>query len=308
MRDEIVAGDASHGLDPSGHPMACSMFGLRASMTAETGQRIVRVMGILQVLDDLPDSITQRPGRIWNVFARSLGEQGAAGRTALAWRWALTGGCPSPVALSAPTGERPGRDELLAEAGALAELGSPGADPDGQVMHARFVLQWLTGELDALPLWNGGPESPHVTDGADYAPPRADVEEVYGWSLLARQRYLWLGETAPAIASHGFGWAFGTMQLLAWVCGEAAEGPLTSLRVTGRPSLYQVALDVRRAMTVLMRAREEGQPTGTGRMEAIMETFLWLAGWNPVPPVDEHGHGAFENCSPAGAGSTLTEC
>jgi hypothetical protein len=31
-------------------------------------------------------------------------------------------------------------------------------------MHARFVLQWLAGELDALPLWNGGPSDPHITD------------------------------------------------------------------------------------------------------------------------------------------------
>lgn len=27
-----------------------------------------------------------------------------------------------------------------------------------------------------------------------------------------------------------------------------------------------------------------------------METFLWLAGWNRLPPVDRHGHCAFEDC------------
>jgi hypothetical protein len=64
------------------------------------GRRIVRVVGILQLLDELPEAIAQRPGRIWNVFARSLGEQGAGGRTALAWRWALTGTCPSPITLT----------------------------------------------------------------------------------------------------------------------------------------------------------------------------------------------------------------
>jgi hypothetical protein len=262
-------------------------------MTAGTGQRIVRNVGLLQLLDDLPGSVVQRPGRIWNVFARSLGEQGAAGRTALAWRWALTGACPSPITLSSATGKPPARDELLVEAGAQAELAGLGADPGGQVMHARCVLQWLAGELDALPLWNGGPNGPHVTDGADYARPRADIEQVYGWSLLARQRYPWPGEAASASSCYGFGWAFGMMQLLAWVCAEAAEGPLTGLRVTGRPSLYHVALDTRRAMTALLHAREDGEPTGTGRMEAIMETFLWLAGWNPAPPADEHGRGAF---------------
>jgi hypothetical protein len=68
------------------------------------------------------------------------------------------------------------------------------------------------------------------------------------------------------------------------------------MRVAGRPSLYQVSLDTRRAMTGLLHAREDGQPAGTGRLEAIMETFLWLAGWNPLPPVDRHGHTASEDC------------
>lgn len=275
-------------------------------MTARSRQRIVWDVGIPQLLDDLPGSIAQRPGRCWNVFARSLGEQGAGGRTALAWRWALTGACPSPITLSLPPGKPPGRDELLAEAGAQAELSGPEADPGGQVMHARFVLQWLAGELDALPLWNGGLDGPHVMDGADYAHPRADIEQVYGWSLLARQRYPWQGEGASAASCYGFGWAFGMMQLLAWVCAEVAKGPLTGLRVTGRPSLYHVALDSRRAMTALLHAREEGQPVGLGRMEAVMETVLWLAGWNTAPPADEHGRGAFERRLTPASGHRLS--
>jgi hypothetical protein len=265
-------------------------------MTVVISRRIVRVVGILQLLDELPKAVVQRSGRIWNVFARSLGEQGADGRTALAWWWSLTGACPSPVTLSPPAGRLPGRGELLAEAEAAAELDRPGTDPGGQVMHARFVLQWLAGELDALPLWNGGPKNQHVSDGAEYPHTRAEIEEVHDWALLARLRYPWPGESAPDLASLGFGWAFGATQLLAWACGEAAEGPLSSTRVTGRPTLYQVSLDIRRAMTGLIHAREDGQPTGTGRMEAIMETFLWLAGWNLLPPVDRHGHAAFEDC------------
>ena len=86
------------------------------------------------------------------------------------------------------------------------------------------------------------------------------------------------------------------MQLLGWTCGETDEGPLAGTRAPGRPSLYQVSLDVRRAMTALLHAREDRQPTAIGRLEAIIETFLWLAGWNPLPPVDRHGHAAFEDC------------
>src|ERR1035441_6570354 len=37
------------------------------AMTVLTGRRFVRVVGILQFLEDTPEAIEQRPGRIWNV-------------------------------------------------------------------------------------------------------------------------------------------------------------------------------------------------------------------------------------------------
>ena len=55
---------------------------------------MVRSMGMLQLLDGLPDAATRSPAQVWSVLARSIGEQGADGRTALAWRWALTGTVP----------------------------------------------------------------------------------------------------------------------------------------------------------------------------------------------------------------------
>lgn len=268
------------------------------AVTVVSARRIVRAVGILELLDHLPEAIAQSPGRLWNVFARSLGEQGADGRTALAWRWAPTGACPAPVSLSSPLGRPPLRDELLGEAGAPAELAEPGKDPSGQVMHARLVLRWLAGELDAVPLWNGGPKNLHVTDGADYAHTPAEVEDAYFWVGVARWRYPWPDASSPAAAWRGAGWAYGIEQLLNWVCGETAEGPLTGLPIpAGRPTLYQVSLDNRRAMTAVGRAREAGQPLVAARMEAMMETFLWLAGWNPLPPIDRHGHAAFEDCA-----------
>jgi hypothetical protein len=59
-------------------------------------------MGIVQLLEEMQEAITRSPEQLWSVLARSLGEQGASGRTALAWRWALSGNCPSrPSAMSA---------------------------------------------------------------------------------------------------------------------------------------------------------------------------------------------------------------
>jgi hypothetical protein len=106
-------------------------------------------VGVVDLLDHLPEAVGPPSATVWSVLARSLGEQGADGRTALAWRWALTGTCPS---LSVAPGRPPSRDELLSEAEKPGQLGPADADPGGQVMHARFVLQWLAGALPALPL------------------------------------------------------------------------------------------------------------------------------------------------------------
>jgi hypothetical protein len=251
-------------------------------------------MGILQVLDQLPEAVTRSPVQVWSVLARSLGEQGADGRTALAWRWALTGACPSPVTLTSALDRPPVRAEILAEAEARAELTKQAIDPGGQVMQARFVLQWLTGQIDALPLWNGGPNDLNVSDGASYPHPRAEIEEMYSRALLAEERHPWYDASAPVADRMAFGWARGAVDLLAWVCGEASEGPLTGKRVSGRPALYEVSQDAARGMTGALLARAVGDFMRLSRMESLMEGFLWLSGWRATSPIDRQGTRMFE--------------
>jgi len=79
-------------------------------------------------------------------------------------------------------------------------------------------------------------------------------------------------------------------------CGEASEGPLSGRRVFGRPALREVSLDACRAMTGIDLARDAGDSFRAGRLESLMETFLWLAGWSALPPVDRHGHAGLEDC------------
>jgi hypothetical protein len=237
-------------------------------------------MGILQVLDELPQAVTRPPAQVWSVLARSLGEQGADGRTALAWRWVLTGACPSPVTLMSALDRPPSRAEILGEAQAQAELTHQRIDPGGQVMQARFVLQWLTGQIDALPLWNGAPKDLNVSDGAPYPHPPAEIEEMYSRALLAEERHPWCDPSAPVADRMAFGRARGAIDLLAWVCGEALEGPLARERVSGRPTLYKVSRDTCRGMSGVQLARESGDLMRASRMESLMETFLWLAGWS----------------------------
>jgi hypothetical protein len=243
-------------------------------------------MSILKVLDGLPEAVTRSPAQVWSVLARSLGEQGADGRTGLAWRWVLTGACPSPVALTSALDRPPVRPEILAEAEAKAELTRQTIDPGGQVMQARFVLQWLAGEIEALPLWNGGPNGSNVSNGAPYPHLWAEIEEMYSRALLVEERHPWCDTSAPIADRIAFGRARGAIDLLAWVCGEIPEGPLTGNRVPGRPTLYDISLDNCRAMRGVWLARQANDPMRASRMESLMETFLWLTGWNPLPPLD----------------------
>ena len=250
-------------------------------------------MGVLQLLDELPEAIARPPAPLWLVMARSLGEQGGAGRTALAWRWALTGACPSPVTLTRAPGRPPDRGELLGEAGAQAELARPGADPGDQVMLARSVLEWLAGTVDALPLRSAGDSEPDPAGGAAFARDQAQLAAAHSWALLGRHRYSRSDGPGPASGRQAFAWALGTLELLAWAGGEASGGrPLG-----GPPTLGQVAREVGRGMTGIRLAREARDLTRARRVEAVMETFLWLAGWSPQPPVDRHGHGTFEDCA-----------
>lgn len=269
------------------------MVGLKA--TRYSG--IVPGVGVVDLLDHLPDSVAPAPGTVWSVLTRSLGEQGADGRTALAWRWALTGMSPSPVTLARAPGTPPSRRDLLAEAESNAQVGHADADPGGQLMHARFVLQWLAGDLPALPLWNGGPNNRHVTDGVDIPRSPSEVDDVCSWALVAQWRSPRLAQAATAASLRMRGQSDGIVQLLEWASGITAQSPLTRRSVAGRPSLYQLSLDAMHAMASLEEARKEGAFAVAGRMEGIMEIFAWLAGWEPDPPVDLHGHLATEDCA-----------
>jgi hypothetical protein len=257
-------------------------------------------MGVLQLLDELPEAITRPPSPLWSVLARSLGEQGGAGRTALAWRWALTGGCPSPVTLAVAPGRPPDRARLLAEARAAAELARADADPGGQVMQGRLVLEWLAGALDSAPLRNPAPSGLGLAagaafEGAAFARDPAEIAAAHSWALAGRHRYSRGDGPATGGGRQAFAWAVGTLELLAWAAGTAGAAGSAG-EAADRPSLHQIALEVGQGMIGIRLAREDRDLARARRVEAVMETFLWLAGWNSQPPVDRHGHGTFEDC------------
>lgn len=65
-----------------------------------------------------------------------------------------------------------------------------------------------------------------------------------------------------------------------------------------RPTIaLPLSLDAMHAMASREGAPDNGDLAVAGRMEAIIETFAWLAGWEPDPPVDRHGHLEAEDCA-----------
>jgi len=245
----------------------------------------------------LPEAVSHPPATLWSVFARSLGEQGASGRTALAWRWALTGLCAAPVTLAQAPGQPPSRRELLIEADAPADPAGAERERGSQVIQARFVLHWLASDLDELPLWNGGYADLHHSDGASFAHSLATINDLQSWAMLAQVHNLWAHAPGDARTGMASAWAYGVVQLVDWVCGVTSDGPVTGMPGLGRrPSLYQVSLDIQHAMVARQHAREIKDPDLAARMEAIMETFAWLSGWSLVPPVDRHGHALQVDC------------
>jgi hypothetical protein len=255
------------------------------------------LVSVVRLLDQLPEAVSQPPATLWSVFARSLGEHGSNGRVALAWRWALIGECASPVTLGPSAGRPPNRRDLLVEACAPAEPVPPEADPDHEVMHARLILRWLGGDLGALPLRDGRYRHPYAADSAALPHSSAAISDVHSWAMLAQWRAPWPGGHADPAARAVTAWAFGVVQLLDWLCGVSVEGPVTGASVQPRrPSLYDVSVDVQHAMVARQHALQTGDPIVVARMEAIMETFAWLVGWNLMPPVDRHGHGLPFEC------------
>jgi hypothetical protein len=254
-------------------------------------------VSVVRLLDQLPEAVSQPPATLWSVFSRSLGEHGANGRTALAWRWALVGECASPITLGRAPGCLPSRRELLVEACAQAERIPAEADASDQVMHARLVLRWLGGDLGTLPVRDGRYQHPYASERAVLPHSTAAISEVHSWAMLARWRTPCPGGRGDAAAQGVTAWAAGVVGLLDWVCGVSTEGPVTGMSVPGRrPSPYDVSVDVQHAMVARQHAIQIADPVVAVRMEAIMETFAWLIGWNLVPPVDRHGHGLPFDC------------
>lgn len=196
-----------------------------------------------QVPGALPATVIRPRSLVAAMLTQSLDEQGVGSRTALAWRWALTGEGPSPVAGVAGTGSPPSVDEIAAEARhdtTPNECGWPpwryARDPDPDRQQARRVLRWLTGTADAIPLLDPG--RGHLVGARfHFARTYEEIRWVRGWA----QHGLTEHGDLPSDMSAGraerpwqwppswmnAAWLHGAIAYLDWVLGDTPVSPLS---------------------------------------------------------------------------------
>lgn len=273
----------------------------------------VKNVSKVRLPEKLPPAITRPRQLAEAVLTQSLFEMGTDGRTALAWDWALTGTRPSPVTLSLPADSPPSRQEILAEASAMAEGSTalPGVPSDycDELGEARRVLAWLAGATDEIPVddENRGrfigarddyartdSDIRHVRDNARHGIDAFDLPEPMN-STDAKTPWQWDSKWMNAA------WLRGVRDLLGWVLGNRAAAPLSGQTVD-LPAVHDLTYEDSAAADIVLQGRPGGivvdpdsyPPPQYG--EAIQATIRWLRGETTTPPADHHGCGAYAVC------------
>jgi hypothetical protein len=258
----------------------------------------------------LPPAITRSRQLVDAVLAQSLTEVSTDGRAALAWKWALTGTRPSPVTLSLAAGRPPSRDEIVAEVAAEPEgsTAQPGVPSDycDQLGEARRILAWLAGESDEIPVDDEN-RGRFIGARDDYARTDDDIRQVrdqarHGLEVCdlpdpmdpADARIPWQWDPLWMNAA----WLRGVRDLLDWVLGDRPASPLRG-RIVGLPTVYDLTYEDGAVDDVVQQGRPGGLPVDPDTYpapqygEGLQETIRWLRGETTMPPVDQHGCGAY---------------
>lgn len=225
-------------------------------------------MDTICIPDPLPATIARPRPLIEAVMSQSLREQGTDGRTAAAWRWALTGAGPSPVSLSPGGGGAPSSDDVTAEARHDTdppECGWPpwkyAYDPDPDRQQGRRVLRWLTGAADAIPLLDLT-RGRYVGARFHFARTDEEIRRVRGWALHGLREHGDLPDDIPLSQAErpwqwpsgwmNAAWLHGTIAYLDWVLGDTPVTPLSRRHVRLHPVGSLAHIDPR----VLVALRE----------------------------------------------------
>ncbi len=101
-------------------------------------------MDVTKIPATLPPAITVSRELVEFCLSEDLEIYGTTGPAGLAWRWALTGEGPTPVALREWHQRPPDHDTLLDESRWPYGDGWGGRAAWAEIERARFILWWLT--------------------------------------------------------------------------------------------------------------------------------------------------------------------
>lgn len=278
-------------------------------------------MNLPHMPDPLPAAVVRSPRQIGAVMAQSLREQGAGGRTADAWRWALTGDVASPIRQIPAAGIPPDREQIAAEARhdphddppGYRRLGGPLwiSDRDTGRRFARLVILWLAGVHDLVPL--AAPDrGKYVGARLHFARTDDDILRVRASALNRVLADPVPEPVSPAQASRPWTMTAGQMNtfylngalmFLMWVTGDSKDGPLTGQPAAHTPpDANDVEIELAALDVILAQGRDRGCPAEPGTYpppqygEGVDAAFRWLTGEDTRPPVDHHGCGAYFPC------------
>ena len=238
----------------------------------------------------------------------SLRNAAAHGRTDLAWRWALTGQCSSPVTLSAAAGVPPDRARILAEMVAEAEGGSDDVQTQRADQDACGVLRWLIGLTDVLPTGDYEPAGYLVGARDRFVRSDAEIRAVLDSAIAGTDRYGFGAVFHPDDMLHPWSnsgawfdaaWLSGVRDLLAWVLGDRLDGPLAGTSVC-MPTASQVSRELGHLEEAQLQGREVRPDPSLypppQAAEAMEDTRDWLTGEITTAPCCPHGLGAYQPC------------
>jgi len=219
-------------------------------------------------------------------------------RSVRAWAWALGESATAPVT-DLVTAMPPSRPDIEAEITVADERRLRG-DQENRADAAATILRWLIGDDDHLPVRgeNRGELVGGFGDVVRSPEQIADTLALVAEGLrqaAAQGRNLDAGADARAFARQDAGYLDGVMATLAWVLGERADSPITSVH---SHELTTRALKMERvhAEDVIEQSR---YPWMADRLlplwygEGVKFTITWLLGDWTTPPVDLTGRGLY---------------
>jgi hypothetical protein len=228
--------------------------------------------------------------------------EAAKSRSVRAWAWALGESATAPVT-DRVTVVPPSRPDIEAEITVAHERRLRG-DQENRADAAATILRWLIGDDDHLPV-RGENRGELVGGFGDVVRSPAQIAGTLALAAeglrqaAAQSRNLDAHADDRAFARQDAGYLDGVMATLAWVLGERAGSPITSVHshelTTRALKMERVHAEDVIEQSKYPRMADRLPPPWYG--EGVKFTITWLLGDLTAPPVDPAGCGPYSKDS-----------